>query len=1046
MRDWKVEDSPLRLTVESGDWRQATTLRLLLCSPRRTGALVAVEVLGAGDKVLGSSRFCVDWVGDNPFQRWLEFLRTTSDAAPADWAAVSAVRLSCIEPGFWPTVLRVGPPEAIDEAPTWPVNESDTVIEMGWRGEARVAPDDWRMTTGNAAHCWHVLPERSRVPDNAWFIRSERLGTMPGFQQGQSPGCLTIKRCFDLDVADQSWILAKGSWDHDLRLTMTAIVDGGREVHLAQAAAPPVAHHGYLTIGAELDGASKLEALRITLAEQEERRQDGREIALVLFWVLVRRPTYLDDERVRTVEVRLTSPILPQDGPEETLTREVRQVPFPDYPESTTPIGDPLREGLPFGFFVRRDDLPQLRQRALEGVGRPIFERLRARADHAIASELVDQNYYGTAHGGGIGHPKGQRGAGMRIFAPEVAVAHLITGEAKYATAARGWVLRAARSDDWRGDHGGCVDRPQIGDTLAYWDSITEWHPLGGAGFMDHPFHIADVAFGVVVAYDMLYHCFSPAEREEVEQAFADHGVYMLYWRLARLRDFYVSMNQGVLFGTPLLMMAAFLRDRDEVYAEMYRFTLEFLEEFGERPWNHEGVCGEGPGYGLGTLWEYLEALPPIAACRGQQVADVIPSALAPVMVYAQHVRSTWWQDRPRFLALSDGGDGWLYGETLAFFANYLKDPVAQFFWDETCADNPPASLSALLFLGDRVEPAEPDLPPAKVFRDQPMAFLRTGWRHGDTLLCLNNIRHVTCHGHLDRGSVLLEYNGEQLLVDPGMIAYTDPGSGAYHNTNCHNLITFDQRNQLGEQIPYDTAIAHFLSLSGDHCPGAPGAIDWVAADTAAVYPEALEMRRHIVFLRPGFFVLIDQGRASAAEIIDLNFTCLGPLTEIGDAFVSTAAKNRLLIHTQATSPLGAAFQNWGTHWPHIPTYRMRRSTLAPTASCTFLTVLAPSPLDAELATVTPLEVAGGLGVAARRDGQEVTVALALGEDAIDVAGIQTDARIAALNRIDGELAAAVMLAGTRLATAGEGEVLGGDGPGLAGMLRVGGVRRDERE
>jgi hypothetical protein len=74
---------------------------------------------------------------------------------------------------------------------------------------------------------------------------------------------------------------------------------------------------------------------------------------------------------------------------------------------------------------------------------------------------------------------------------------------------------------------------------------LAEWHPKGSAGYMDAPFHVADAAFGMVVAYDMLYHCFSASERQEVERAFAEHGVYLLYRPLVSRRDFYVRMNQG---------------------------------------------------------------------------------------------------------------------------------------------------------------------------------------------------------------------------------------------------------------------------------------------------------------------------------------------------------------------------------------------------------------------------------------------------------------------------------------------------------------------
>lgn len=983
--NWKVDDGPLWLELEPADWSGKTTFSLTLRSSRRTGAHIGFEVHGPDEEALGGGDFFVDWLGENRLLRWLA--RLAGDGA-AGLRSVRKVRLFSIAPGWWPTELNVGPVEALDEEPTWPVNESDTVIEMGWH------------ETGHACHRWRAVPA-----DRQWFIRPPWPFINVGYQQAEAPGRLTVERPFGLDVSDQSQVLAKLSWDEDADLAVEAAVDGGRTIPLEQRFDAP--GRGFLTMGTDLGGARRLDSVRITLTEKEPRRFDGREVAASLFWILLRRPTPLDDAPMKTVTVRLTPTHVSPPAVEETAERRVRQAPFDGGPESTTPIGDPRADGLPYGFFVQRADLPALRERALHGVARPIFEHIRRRADQAIAVDLVDQNYYGTAYGGGIGHPKGFRGAGLRVFAPETAMAHLITGEEKYAVVCRRWLLRAARSDALWGDHGGCVDRPQIGDRLSYWDSITEWNPAGAAGYMDSPFHVADAAFGLVVAYDMLYHALSAAERGEIEDAFADHGVYLLHNPLSCRRDFYVAMNQGVLFCLPLMMMTAFLKERDPVYARMHEWTVEFMEEFGRGPWNEEGVCGEGPGYGIGTVGEYVEALPIIAACAGKTIPEVIPPGLVNVLDYAQHVRSTWGEGPPRFLPISDGNDGWIPAKLLALYAGRLANPVAQFFWNEAYAHNPPANLTTLLFLEDPIAPAEPDLPPAKVFRDQPMAFLRTGWRRGDTLLALNNISNVTGHGHADRASIVLEYGGEELILDPGMIGYEDPNSGQYSQTFCHSTLTFGRRNQAQWEDPYVTAIAETLFLSGETCPGIEGSLDWVVADAGAVYPEATDFLRHVVFLRPEVFLVIDEVEAHGPEAMEVNFTCLGPLRADAGGFVSETEANRVRIHTAATVPLTWDVKPWGTHWEGVPSHRLICATAEPARRCTFLTVLAPSALTSAGATIE----ADGLSVRVAQGEQTVTATV--GGQSVD--GLPTDARMAVVNRLAGRRRSVAMLDGTHL-------------------------------
>ena len=1031
MKNWHVESAPLVLEPGSPDWCKAETFCLPLKSTRRTGAYVGIEIFGPEQQKLGGTDFFVDWIGENDLVRWMN--RIPLGTKSEDWTDVRAIKLSCLEPGWWPTTLEVGEPVALEDEPLWKVNESDTVIEMPWCHHA----------TG--MHLWQPVPELSHTPAGDPWVTSPSAWIRCGFPQSVEPGYLTVERRFNLDVRKFGQVLTKLSWDRQSTLEITALVDGGQEIQVCRGEEADLHKSaGWRTFGADLTAASHLDALRITIREKEERAFDERNVEVSLFWVLLRETTALDDEPTEQVTVRLVSSVKPSTDEVETMVREVRQLPFEEGPLPQAPIGDPIKEGLPFGFYVRREELPDLRKRAQEGIGRPIFEKIRAKADHAISSELVDQNYYGTGWGGGIGHPKGLRGSGMRVFGPEVALTHLITGEEEYALACRRWVLRSARSDDWRGDHGGMVDRPHIGDRTNYWDSITEWNPKGSAGFMDHAFHVADSTYGIAVAYDMLYHCFSDSERKEVEDAMAEHGVYMLYHKLSRLREGFVVMNQGVLFCLPLLMTTAFLKERDPVYAEIHEWSLEFLKEFGKRPWNHEGVCGEGPGYGMGTVWEYIEALPPIAACEGKSMDNMIPDAMNGLMDYFQHVRSTW-REKPYFIGLSDGSDlSWVFPEVLAFFARYASDPVAQFFYNESYSDHPSATPTMLLILGDPIEASEPQLPPAKAMFDQGMAFLRTGWKHGDTLLSMNNLRTITGHGHRDRNSIILDYNGEELLLDPGMIAYGDPNSRLYHSTFCHNTLTFSQGDQSPQRQCLENGIRHFLHMSGDICPGQDGSIDWVSTDASQAYDEAELFLRHILFLRPGIFVLIDEVRAKQPEQTEINFTCLGPLNLSrsaktttdgeGEAFVSRAARNTLSIHSQASEPVSHSFKNWGTTWPDVPSYRLIRSTEGPVDKVTFMTVLIPQPNERPLPAIEPLRTGDGLGVRIRCEEQNAIVVFQNRQQQVSIDEISSDARIAAVNLFHDCPRSAAMLDGTTFKLRGK-EILEGDGDGLLGSM-----------
>ncbi len=1044
---WQAEQGPMDIDCRDADWSNHRVLQLDITASRQTGAVVELHVIGTNDTIIGQAVFTVDWSGPNAMSLWLAQLRQQAGDVPVDWSDVRKLRLTCTEDGLWPTQLHIDAIRISAQSPTWPVNESDTIIDMGWRAET-ANPTAWQVAKN------HTPVNADETPGVRAGSVARHFGTYCttiSYQQSATPGQLTVERHFDLDVSGQRELLGKTGWDSDCELTAIAIVDDGREILLHDRGNydPTIS---YWAFGADLQGAKRLRSIRLTLTEKTDRQVTGRTIGLQVFWFLLRRATPLDDQPVETVQVRLQRPdALHDDGPTTQLS--VRQTPSPNA-ESTTPIGDPLTDGLPFGFLLSRTELPTLRQSIQHGRAARLFAQMQCEADQSISTELVDRNFYGTDFGGSLGHPKGLRGAGIRLYAPNVAAIHLLTGEARYAEAARRWVLRAARSDDWRADHGGHADRPYPGPGFKH-DSFIGSNPKGFAGSTNHHFFLADVAFGVVTAYDMLYHCFNDSEKREVEAALANLGAYGLYDVLRKRRFAKIKSNQGLLFALPLLMQAAFLRQHekaDPVFERMYEWALTFMLECGTRIWNREGVCGEGPGYGGETAMQYLDALRPIAACMGKTPEQIMPPGLRETFDYLLHCSSTWWTDHPRYLGLADlSFKCTLPAGMVAYFAGFEQRKDAQQWWKQWHDQCPQANLITLqalaawdqhdanatqLGIASNTALTPQPLPPVKIYRDQPMAFLRTGCERGDTLVSLSNMREWTGHGHCDRGSVIFEFNGEALVLDPGNTIYSSPDFKEYVATPCHSTLSFAQRSQW-HQRPLATAIAGDLSTSGDTCPGHRGGIDWVAADASAAYPEADQFIRHLFFLRPNIVVLFDEVMTIQPEPMELNFTCLGPLsimdkahnseTTTSQTFASTTLRNRLLIHTQANTPLTHTFKQWGTTWPTVPSYRLIQSTTAAQRSCYFLTVLAPHAIDAPSPIIQSISTPGGLGVRVTLDDASETIVChegIPGRERNIFPGVQSDARVVVMRHYQKQLRGALMLHGTRLAVPDMGDCL----------------------
>ncbi len=1035
---WHAEQQELRFKIGGEDWRNFKTFTLPISSKKQTGARIAIDILGADDEVLGRTVFATDWVGDNKMHLWLANFKPEKDKSR--YSDVHAVRLKCQEPGLWPTIFTVSNYRLSEDEPVWPVNESDVVIDMGWH-EIMARPE-----------LWSIVEKHSTIQPDELLVTRPWPWTEFSYMQKKEPGRLTMVRKFNIDLKPYSQILGKMMWDKDSILSATAIVDGGREIELYRGGWKD----GWYTFGNDLNSAKRLDAVRLSIRESPASEYTARKITMGLFYLLLRKPTDLDHAPL--VEVNIRKGPADQIWPgsytnnfpdQEFVKRKVPMFPFKDKRvESNTPVGDPLTESLPIGLMIRRENLPELRKQALDSntaAGR-IFKTIKEQADLAIATELVDRKVGTRIYGGGLGQPKGLMGAGMRVFAPQVAVTHLITGEEKYAIAARRWILRAAVSEQWRAEGTGSVNRPQIGDLLPYSDSFTDWYPRGFAGYMNIPYHVGDTGFGTAVAFDMLYHCFSPEERKIVEQAFADKGVYILYDKIRHYRDFYVKFNQGAWFATPLFMQAAFLKDNDKVYEEMYNWTLKFLKDFGkDGPYSEDGVLREGAGYGDYALLLYIDALKAMSAAEDVPVTDMITPAFVNAMDYFQHTRSTSHK-RPLTLAWSDnGGKNWVQGVVLAFYARYLKDTAAQYLWNESYSDAHSEDVQTMILLADSdpVEPEEPKLPPAKVFWDEPLAFFRNGWKYGDTLLAMANIRHVVGHGHKDRASIILEYNGEELILDPGMVNYFNPLARQYQETFCHNTLTFSQQSQSaneavlsgGDKI-YDTSNKGFITTSGKVCPGRKGGIDWVITDAAAVYPQAKKFQRHIIFLRPGVFVLYDDVEAKKPEMMEINFTCKGPLTADGDKFVSSTGKNNLFIYSVANKPLKYDFAKWGTSDPDVPSYRLIRSTAMPVKNCGFLTTIVPVDASHKDPFISETEINETKIVQVKMGDIDYLIVNRPGAG-LKKLGIATDAKLAVFIKEHGKLIGAAVLQGSKLAFDGSGLNIIANPQSLTGAVRV---------
>ena len=182
-----------------------------------------------------------------------------------------------------------------------------------------------------------------------------------------------------------------------------------------------------------------------------------------------------------------------------------------------------------------------------------------------------------------------------------------------------------------------------------------------------------------------------------------------------------------------------------------------------------------------------------------------------------------------------------LYGDrTVKWWANQIDAPVQMPLWylsDETLAEKPPVDIpQAAMF---------PDVGWASMYdrfydsRSTRLFFKSSPWgSHG--------------HSHQDENSFVVHAFGEILAIDKGYYGYC---GDAYHRQVCrasksHNTILVDGEGQ-GSGIQYGGRIVEFFdSASGS----------FVAGDATAAYGGRLSrFLRSIVFIRPHTFVVYDE-------------------------------------------------------------------------------------------------------------------------------------------------------------------------------------------
>jgi len=148
----------------------------------------------------------------------------------------------------------------------------------------------------------------------------------------------------------------------------------------------------------------------------------------------------------------------------------------------------------------------------------------------------------------------------------------------------------------------------------------------------------------------------------------------------------------------------------------------------------------------------------------------------------------------------------------------------------------------------------------SRAFLDDGWFIMRSDWDDG------LDARHLVfrappdgCrgHGHRDVLAMVLYAYGRPLLIDSGRTLYGIKGSTEYCHTNAHNTVTIDKKSQ--KHGP--GKVHHWESTS---------AYDFVDAEHSLY--EGITHRRKIIFVKPDYYIIIDNIMGQGEHTLDWNY------------------------------------------------------------------------------------------------------------------------------------------------------------------------------
>lgn len=538
-------------------------------------------------------------------------------------------------------------------------------------------------------------------------------------------------------------------------------------------------------------------------------------------------------------------------------------------------------------------------------------------------------------------------------------------------------------------------------------------------------------------AYDWASDELSEAERRLVARVFRRRAE-QFYFFLRRMHfefrpyDSHAARMLGFLGEASI----AFFHEWPEAWRWLAYVTRIFWATFPA--WGKDdGAWSEGPHY-----WEHYMgfALHFALALRRATGLDLLRKPFFRATPYY------YLYTHPPYAVHSPFGDGqssvgaWEYDVAWAF-ARLAGDPYLKWACDSKSV-SPPATVFGFV-LGDNGLRARPPvaLPQGRAFAETGLASLHTalGDPHEDvSFLMRSSPFGSTSHAHADQNAFTVEAFGEALAIASGHYPWYDSPHHLHWTceTRAANSITHDGgRGQ--DKRSWDAKGAILSFVNGEE-------FDYVLGDASAAYGGRLTLfKRHVVHLRPGVFVMLDELDAPQPRRYEWLLHAFKPMRCEPGAQRVTSSSGDARLDVTFLAPGGLVFEQTDQftvavehdapfHVPRDPAagaqWHFKASLPVARRAQRFLTVLHAR--RAGEPRLTPVLAADGHGVELLAGGRLHKVLFRAGEgEDLRAGGLSTDGHLLAV-RLGGDgRAVSFLAAGARRVGRGREQLLQSDEP-----------------